>query len=68
MKGIEPFAQTNNDGAEVEGCTQNCQHPAVPSLEIEPRLYDILTSWNTLAAPIKDAIYALVKSQKGGEA
>lgn len=68
VKGIEPFAQANKDGANVEGCTQNCLHENVLSVDPGSRLHEILTVWETLPAPIKDAVYALVKSQTGGAA
>lgn len=65
-KGLEPSTQSNKHAAEHKGCLQNCQHAAVPSHEIESRLYEILTAWDSLSAPIKDAVCALVKSQTGG--
>jgi hypothetical protein len=68
VKGIEPFAQANKYEANVEGCTQNCLHENVLSVDTGSRLYEILTTWNFLSAPIKDAVYALVKSQTGGAA
>jgi hypothetical protein len=57
--GVEPPAPTNKDGPSVASDTPQDTPPA--------DLQEVVTSWPSLAAPLKAAVLAVVRSAKGGQ-
>lgn len=62
-EGLEGSASTNQDKGETHICPPDCPIRLFmdnPGLISDPKLIQVIQGWESLAAPLKDAIIAMI--------